>query len=341
MNELNSSLPTCQACGRQDETLRLVSYPFVFSFVFMTFQRQFSGLWCRRHRLQYWLQAGLITSIFGWLGIPFGLLFTPVRLFQLMRGGIQPVEANAVLLKSLGDKYMQEGNSSAAIKCFEASLQYMDAREVREQLHRLYLISPREESTGWLKSLLLFAGVVFGFSVLGFLAGLFDYLLTNTVGGVLGDINLIVVILTWTPLVTMLFLSISLLRCVVEWCVRYGSYRKISYPLALGVISMILLINGVATGESFGDLLIYVLSGGEVESGLYLIFAMVVTLFVGGPEYIAFTISSGQTWGYIMDILLLVSLMAGIVVLWLKSRELSRWQMKLAGLRESMFNIDN
>ncbi len=341
MDELNSSLPTCQACGRQDETVRLVSYPFVFSVVFVTFQRQFSGLWCQRHQLQYWFLAGLITSIFGWLGFPFGLLFTPVRLFQLIRGGTQPVEANSVLLKSLGEKYVRDGNSSAAIKCFEASLQYMDTPEVREQLRRLYTMSAPKEATGWLKSFLLFVGVIFGFSVLGLFVGFFDFLLTNTVSRFLEEINLIVAIFTWTPIVACIFLSISLLRYVVEWCVSYGGYRKISYPLVMSVISMLLLINGIATGEAFGELLVYVYSGGEIESGLYLIFAMISILLVGGPQYIVFTASSGQTWGYIMDILLLVSLVAGIVILWMRSRELSRWQKILAELRGSMFNLND
>ena len=205
MIEQNSLLPKCQACGRQDQTLRLAAYPFVFSLVFVSFQRQFSGLWCQRHRLQYWLQAGLITSIFGWLGIPFGLIFTPVRLFQLMGGGIQPAEANAVLLKALGDKYIQDGDSLAAIECLEASLQYMDTPEVREQLRRLYVMNPVEESIGWLKSFLPFLGISVGFGFLGLLVGLVDYLLSNFIGGLLGNVNLIIAILMWTPIVTMIF----------------------------------------------------------------------------------------------------------------------------------------
>jgi hypothetical protein len=65
---------------------------------------------------------------------------------------------------------------------------------------------------------------------------------------------------------------------------------------------------------------------------------MIFTLFIGGVNYIAFTFSTGQLWGYIMDVLLLVALVAGVVILWQKSRELTKWQMMLEELRGIMFN---
>jgi hypothetical protein len=179
-------LPSCQSCGRQDETVRLATYPFVFSLVVITFQREFSGLWCSRHRTQYWLQAGLVSSIIGWLGFPFGFIFTPARLFQLMLGGVQPKEANSEILKRLGEKRMQEGNSAAAIKCFEASLQYVDAPDVRERLQRLYAAQSDDESAGALKKVALYFSVIFGFGLLGLLVGFFDYFFSYYVGGAVG-----------------------------------------------------------------------------------------------------------------------------------------------------------
>ena len=43
-------VPACQECGRQDETLRVVAYPFVVSLVLVTFRRNFAGVWCGVHR---------------------------------------------------------------------------------------------------------------------------------------------------------------------------------------------------------------------------------------------------------------------------------------------------
>src|SRR6266705_2834583 len=103
-------IPACQKCGRQDETLRLVVYPFVFSIVVVTFRRAFSGLWCKTHRTQYLTIAGLISSIFGWIGIPAGLIFTPAVLFQLTKGGVQPADTNIKILSTLAEDKLRKGD---------------------------------------------------------------------------------------------------------------------------------------------------------------------------------------------------------------------------------------
>jgi hypothetical protein len=103
MNETNivvDPIPDkCEVCGRRDETVRFVVYPYVVSLIVVTFQRAFSGCWCRVHRLPRWLAATLISSIFGWFGIPFGLLFTPISLLQLARGGVEDKNIKGRILR--------------------------------------------------------------------------------------------------------------------------------------------------------------------------------------------------------------------------------------------------
>ena len=82
--------PACQVCGRQDETLRIVVFPYVVSLLFVTFRRAFGGLWCRRHALQWQTIASFITASVGWFGIPFGFFFTPVALLKLAGGATCP-----------------------------------------------------------------------------------------------------------------------------------------------------------------------------------------------------------------------------------------------------------
>lgn len=333
-----TELPSCQACGRQDETLRFAVYPFVVSVVFITFQRQFAGLWCSRHRTQYWLQAGLITSIIGWLGFPFGLLFTPVQLFQLMKGGKQPAEANAALLKRLGEKKMQQGDSAVAIKCFEASLQYADNPEVRERLQRLYAARSNEESVGAVKKAGLYLAVIFGFAVLGLLVGIVDYFFSYYVVTAVGETNLIVSILLWTPFVTMIFLSISLLRCVVEWVVRFTRQPRAFPSFFLGVVALFVFIYNAMSGEMVADLIIYSINGQGYESVAELIFVWVLTFLLGGVDYLLYVFSVKETWAIILEILLLASIISGIVVLWIKSREWAGWQTLLESLRGTQWN---
>ena len=103
-NDVPKFAPVCHVCKSQNETLRDVTFPFVFSIVFMTFRRAFAGVYCKNHRRRYLLLASFITSVFGWLGIPFGFVFTPTVLTTLARGGIQNPKANFELLVAVADK---------------------------------------------------------------------------------------------------------------------------------------------------------------------------------------------------------------------------------------------
>ena len=82
----SGELPACSVCGRQDETVRLSVFPYVVSVVIMTHRRAFAGVWCRKHRTLRQLLASLITATVGWIGIPFGFIFTPVTLFSIAKG---------------------------------------------------------------------------------------------------------------------------------------------------------------------------------------------------------------------------------------------------------------
>ncbi|MFN8412625.1 MAG: hypothetical protein U0Z26_09580 [Anaerolineales bacterium] len=276
----------------------------------------------------------MITSIFGWLGIPFGLVFTPYRLFQLMRGGIQPIEANSELLKRLGEKKMQEGNYAVAIECFEASLQYIDTPEVRERLQRLYNSQQPTESLSIVKRYSLYLGIFIGFMILGTLAGYIDYFFSYFIGGSVGNTSLIVGILLWAPFVTMVFLSISLLRCVVEWLVRYTQQTKLISIVMVGVLALVFLIYSLMTGEALGDFTVYTIMGdGSSFSIAKTILTGMIMFFAGGFWYFEYLFSLGETWSIIECVIVVISFVAGIIILWKKSSELAKWQALLANLR--------
>lgn len=68
---------------------RFVVFPYTISIVVLTFQRH-SGV--------HFIRAGegtfgkafpylLLSLLFGWWGIPFGLIYTPIALFQSLSGG--------------------------------------------------------------------------------------------------------------------------------------------------------------------------------------------------------------------------------------------------------------
>ena len=90
---------------------RVISIPFVVSILIMTFQRSLGGL-CAvgpgKWPMGKVITATLITSIFGWWGIPFGPIFSIVSLYHLWFGGrnqtfavlksaVGPIEAKRIL----------------------------------------------------------------------------------------------------------------------------------------------------------------------------------------------------------------------------------------------------
>ena len=135
--ESDSQGPACSACGRRDETLRAVRYPFVVSVIVVTFRRAFSGLWCAKHRNQRLFLASAITAMAGWIGIPFGLVWTPITLFKLARGGEQPADLNKTLLQDLADRKHQAGDDLGALRCLEASLRFGDDAATTERVRQL------------------------------------------------------------------------------------------------------------------------------------------------------------------------------------------------------------
>lgn len=69
---------------------RYVTIPFVVSIVIMSFQRQMGGVHVVGNGsfpTGPLVGASLITVLFGWWGIPFGIIFSFVSCFHLFKGG--------------------------------------------------------------------------------------------------------------------------------------------------------------------------------------------------------------------------------------------------------------
>ncbi|HEX7260217.1 MAG TPA: hypothetical protein VF258_00220 [Luteolibacter sp.] len=82
---------------------RLVSYPFIVSIVILTSQRSMGGVrWVKSGDwpMAPLIRATVVTSLFGWWGIPFGPIFSGLSLFYLWRGGRDATKE--VLINALG-----------------------------------------------------------------------------------------------------------------------------------------------------------------------------------------------------------------------------------------------
>ncbi len=68
---------------------KFVTYQYVISILIMTFQRSSDIYFIRAEesRLTRGLVFSLISLLFGWWGIPWGFIYTPMALFTNFRGG--------------------------------------------------------------------------------------------------------------------------------------------------------------------------------------------------------------------------------------------------------------
>src|SRR5574341_542859 len=181
------SVPACQVCGKQDASLRVVVYPWVASMLFITARRAFSGLWCRRHAVRHQVMASLITATVGWMGIPFGLIFTPLMLWKLIHGGDQPADINRQMLIDLAQHLEQDNHPREAIRCLEAALEFGKSSSVEAQLRDLYLSQPPASSESGSSQASGVSWVLLVAVGIGLLVGILNYLTAGVASALVGN----------------------------------------------------------------------------------------------------------------------------------------------------------
>jgi hypothetical protein len=250
----DDSVPAgCEICGREDETVRFVVYPYVFSVIVLTYQRAFIGSWCNWHRFQKWLTASLITIVFGWWGIPFGLIFTPIRLLELARGGTQNNKINGEILRTIAKNKRQQGNVQGEINCLENSLEFEENQETEEQLRYLYRLRSTEEERSFSNILgffvfpLIFLAANLGGILIGFLDQLFQAFLSS----IISEFPIYLVIAMQIPLAIMLYISVTLFLETFGKAIELTKYTSKTFLVMAGTLSILFLINGVLSGNVY------------------------------------------------------------------------------------------
>ncbi len=117
-----NSLFSCQRCGRSNSSLRVAVFPYVFSAVIRTFERAWTGIYCRRCRVIKMTKAKLISALLGWWGIRGGITRTLGVMREPAEGEVS-AEFNAPYLRELGAFLLEGGSSSEARHAWEASLE--------------------------------------------------------------------------------------------------------------------------------------------------------------------------------------------------------------------------
>ena len=124
----------CAKCSKIDSTLRVSTFTTVWSFLFFSTYRGWSQILCARCRVLESLKFNLQVLIFGWWGIPWGVIWTVVFFVKNALGGHQPRENNAVLLATVGKNLIDTGDYIEAEKALIESLKLKDNDYVQNLL---------------------------------------------------------------------------------------------------------------------------------------------------------------------------------------------------------------
>ena len=215
--EYSAEQIACQICKGQDETLRLISYPFVFSLVIITFRRMFHGVYCSRHANRYFFLAALITMTVGWMGIPFGLIFTPITLVNLYTSDKRLRSANAKLLLEIAKAKQEKGHTREAAIFYQESL-WLNGKETEqpESSQKIPALVFSQQPPFLIQVISLLGGFCAAW-LLGFLIGLVDAMVSTPFVDLQGQISVLVIIFSYIPLLLMLFFGGFVLARFIRW----------------------------------------------------------------------------------------------------------------------------
>lgn len=125
-----ANFPTsCRRCGVSDASLRITIFPYVTSIILLTFRKSWTGIYCNQCRKKEMLEAKIISTLFGWWGFPFGVLYTLGAIFKPSQGHILE-DVNAIYLQGLGAYFLSCGKIIDAEQAFAASLWHRYDKEL-------------------------------------------------------------------------------------------------------------------------------------------------------------------------------------------------------------------
>jgi hypothetical protein len=249
--EYNAEHISCQVCGDQDHSLRLVSYPFVFSLIVITFRRMFQGVYCSRHANRYFVLAVIITLSVGWLGIPFGLIFTPITLFNLFTSEKRLRVANAKLLLEIAKAKQEKGDLEQAAVFYQESL-WLNHKEIENLPNRQIasMLAQTENIPFITQVFSLISGIAAAW-LIGFLIGLVDGLVSSPFNQLQGQVSFLVIIFSYLPLVLMLYFGSFVLARFIRRMLERTRISNTLVGTVLAGIASLTAFYAILTGHLF------------------------------------------------------------------------------------------
>lgn len=131
----------CQGCGKFDQTLRVVAFPYIISVLITSFKRfNEAGIFCHRCRCEKSTKWAVASLLFGWWSIP-GFFWTIEALVDNYKGGKILKENNEPLVSKLAWAYMILGKIAEAKSALKDLLKQGGSKEaisLKQELDRTY-----------------------------------------------------------------------------------------------------------------------------------------------------------------------------------------------------------
>jgi hypothetical protein len=261
----------------------------------------------------------------------FGFIYTPITLFKLARGGIQPADANGEMLTQIATAKLQRGDYQTALRCLETSLRFQDSEAVRQQLRQIrsrYGVTA--EGAGCVVTILTFAAVLLGAGALGTAVGFVDYLIGVAASPLLKQaVSIYVGILSWAPFVVMAFLTGLVLFALIEWAVVKLRCKSAPVAAILGLLAGSLATYGLLEGMMVGDFVASLVVGTVFESASEAIVIGLVTLVIGGALAVPEVVQPTRLSDTIYLVLLTAAALYYVGFAITRALETARWQQRI------------
>lgn len=331
--EFSAEQVSCQICGTKDETLRLVSYPYVVSVIIMTFRRVFQGVYCAKHANRYFFLAIFITLTIGWLGIPFGFLFTPITLFTLLTVDKKLRPANAKLLLEIVKAKLEAGEREAAAIYLKESLWLDDTEQARAEAQKLADILKPPAQPDYLFQLVTLLFTYLTVWVMGLLIGLIDGMVSLPLAQFSENVPILAVIFSYLPLVMLLIFGAFIATRLSLETTQKVALRSRWGGRLLAVLLSVAAAYATLTGKFLFDAQMNISS--ITPNMLKRLFYYGSLLFNGGWQMLSQVLAGQEATSAVFVILVLLG---AVLFLWVNQDYITRtvrWQVtidKLSGL---------
>jgi hypothetical protein len=114
----------CTSCKRISAQPRFIYFYWVTSFLFFSYRRQSSGVYCPTCAARKLFWSSLITGTIGWLGVPWGIIWSIQALIYNIMGGKQSAELNAFVLTKQALYFQKAGQHDMAAAVAEEARRF-------------------------------------------------------------------------------------------------------------------------------------------------------------------------------------------------------------------------